>query len=306
VLGCRDEITSPSGHAGALPTTSAPAAAVTDSAILVVAGDMHADTGRIIGNCGIRTKRAMATAAIVQHYPQALVVAMGDNTMKGTRADFECYDRSWGALKSRTYAVLGNHELDRDPAATPHYDYFNGVGVDSGRAGRRGRGYYRLDFGGWRILVANSNQKRPEQTTWIAKQLAASSKRCIMAIWHRPLFTSSAEPDNVQKDPGIRPWWTALYNGGADLVLNGHAHNYERFAELRPAGVVDTARGIREFVVGTGGSGLYPFNAVARPGSQKRIKTWGVLKLTLWPTRYKWQFIDTTGVVRDSGSDICH
>jgi hypothetical protein len=232
---------------------------------------------------------------------------MGDNAMTGARTEYErCYDPTWGALKSRTYAVIGNHEYNSDPAATPHYDYFNGAGVDSGRAGHRGRGYYTLDYGGWRILVANSSRLRNVQTPWLARELAASPKSCTMAIWHRPLFTSSATPPNVQVDPGLRPWWRVLYEGGVDVVLNGHAHNYERFAELKPDGGVDPGRGIREFVVGTGGSNLYPFLAVPRAGSEKRIRAYGVLKLTLWPTRYAWQFIDTAGVVLDQGGNTCH
>jgi hypothetical protein len=124
-----------------------------------------------------------------------------------------------------------------------------------------------------------------------------------MAIWHRPLFTSFAKAEAVR---GRLPrWWKVLYEARADLVLNGHIHNYERFAQRRPDGVVDTARGIREFVVGTGGSGLFDFGT-PQPGSERRLKTHGVLKLTLWPTRYKWQFIDTGGLVLDQGSDTCH
>jgi alkaline phosphatase len=308
VLGCGEDTTSPAAPVkAAAPSSDVAATVAADSVLLVVAGDTHADSGLTAGTCGIRTKRAKATAAIVQRYPQALVIPMGDNAMHGTRFEFtKCYEQSWGVLKSRTYATIGNHELDRDAATTAYYDYFNGVGVDSGRAGPRARGYYTLNYGGWLILVANSNQMRTVQTSWLARAIAANPKRCTMAIWHRPLFTSSAEPTNVQHDTGIRPWWQVLYEGGADLVFNAHAHNYERFAELRPDGVVDTARGLREFVVGTGGSGLYAFNAVPRAGSLKRIKTWGVLKLTLWPTRYKWQFIDTTGTVLDQGSDRCH
>jgi hypothetical protein len=275
-------------------------AAATDSAILMVAGDMHTE-------CRIHSRRAKATAAIIKRYPQALVIPLGDNAgYHATSADFECYDQSWGEFKSRTYATIGNHELNQDTAATAYYDYFNGVGVDSGRAGHRGRGYYTLDHGGWRIFVANNHRNIAAQTAWMTRELAASPKRCTMAIWHRPLFTSSAAPANAQQPGPVRPWWKVLYDGNADLVLHGHIHSYERFAELRPDGVVDTARGIREFVVGTGGSGLYDFNAVPRLGSQKRIKTWGVLKLTLWPTRYKWQFIDTTGSVLDQGQDRCH
>ena len=127
-----------------------------------------------------------------------------------------------------------------------------------------------------------------------------------MATWHRPLFTSSAKPANVQVPGKIPGFWQALYNGGADVVLNGHVHSYERFGKLRPNGTVDNERGIREFVAGTGGSGLYDFMATAKPGSEKRIKTWGILKLTLWPDRYKWEFIDLNGAVLDQGSDTCH
>jgi calcineurin-like phosphoesterase family protein len=297
--GCRSELTEPTLPTSAPLSDAAPAATPTDSVLLLVAGDMHAD-------CGLRSVRDMSTAGIVKRYPQALVIPMGDNTMKGRVSEYACYDQSWGAFKSRTYAVVGNHEYDLDPRATAHYDYFNGLGVDSGRAGQRTRGYYTVNYGGWRILIANSSQNRVAQTTWMSRMLAASPARCTMAIWHRPLYTSSAEPDNVHHDVGVRPWWNVLYGARADLVLNGHAHNYERFAELRPDGGVDTTRGIREIVVGTGGSGLYGFDAVPQTGSIKRIKSWGVLKLTLWPTRYRWQFIDTMGVVQDQGADSCH
>jgi hypothetical protein len=193
-----------------------------------------------------------------------------------------------------------------DPEATAYYDYFNGVGVDSGSAGHRGRGYYGLDYGGWRVLVANSHRNLDAQAAWMTGELAANPRQCTMATWHRPLFTSSAKPANVQAPGKLPRWWRALYDGGADVVLNGHVHSYERFAELRPDGSVDGERGIREFVVGTGGSGLFGFNPIPKAGSRKRIMTWGVLKLTLWPTRYRWQFIDIAGTVRDSGSDSCH
>jgi acid phosphatase type 7 len=299
IAGCQGDPTSPSGPAAAPSPDMAVVAAATDSAILVVAGDMHASCVNLT-----RFKRVKATAAIVQRYPQALVIAMGDDAgQSSTRADFECYDKSWGAFKNRTYAAIGNHELNLDPTATPYYDYFNGVGVDSGRAGYRGRAYYTLDYGGWRILVANNHQNLDAQTAWMTRQLAASSKRCTMAIWHRPFFTSFTRTAQLQR---LRPWWKVLYDGGADLVLHGHVHVYERFAKLTPDGVVDTARGIREFVVGTGGILLEPDSVAPLRGSQKIIKAWGVLKLTLWPARYKWEFIDMTGAVLDRGSDRCH
>jgi len=298
--GCRDEPTAPNGSGAVRSPDMAVTASATDPVVLVVAGDMHA-------NCTNPANRAKATAALVERFPRALVIPLGDNAgQSGTAAEHECYNRSWGAFKSRTYPTIGNHELNLDPAATAYYDYFNGVGVDSGRAGHRGRGYYTLDYGGWRIFVANSHQNLENQAAWMTRELAANPRRCTLATWHRPLFTSSAEPANVQLPRKIPLLWQALYRGGADLVLNGHVHSYERFAELRPDGAVDTERGIREFVVGTGGSGLYNFNAVPRAGSQKRIKTHGVLRLTLWPTRYKWEFIDVSGSVLDQGSDTCH
>jgi hypothetical protein len=297
--GCQGEPTAPDGPLAAPPPATA--IGVADSAVLLVAGDLHT-------NCINRNYRQSATAAIVAKYPQAIVIPLGDNAgQHGTTAEHACYDQSWGQFKSRTYATIGNHELNQDTTATAYYDYFNGVGVDSGRAGHRARGYYTVDHGGWRIFVANNHRNITAQTAWMTKELAASPRRCTMALWHHPFLTSSAEPANVSPFNKVRPWWTALYQGGADVVLAGHVHSYERLAKVRPDGVVDTARGIREFVVGTGGAPyLYDFKAVPLAGSQKRIKTWGVLKLTLWPTRYKWEFIDVNGVVLDRGSDRCH
>ena len=297
--GCRSDITAPAEpHTAALPDP-AMAIAATDSVVLLIAGDMHA-------NCVNPSNGAKATAAIVARYPEALVIVLGDNAgQHGTEAEYQCYDQSWGAAKSRTYSVIGNHELNEDPAATAYYDYFNGVGVDSGRAGRRGRAYYTLDYGMWRILVANNHQNIAAQTAWLTRELAASPQRCVMALWHRPQFTSSARAARLAEFKTVRPWWKALYDGGADVLLSGHFHQYERFAELRPDGVVDTARGLRQFVVGTGGTGVEDFGP-ALPGSQKRIKARGVLKLTLWPKRYGWQFIDVTGAVLDKGFDKCH
>jgi hypothetical protein len=124
-----------------------------------------------------------------------------------------------------------------------------------------------------------------------------------MAIWHRPLFTSSAK---VQPKPPVVPMWKALQDGGADVILGGHAHQYERFARASWDGTRDNARGIRQFVVGTGGGIRMDFGAVPHPASQVRLSTYGVLKLKLWPDRYAWQFIDVAGRVLDSGQEPCH
>jgi alkaline phosphatase len=270
---------------------------VADSALLILGGDIHA-------NCKIGNRSA-ATAPLVAKYPGAVVVVLGDNAgADGTASEFACYDRTWGQFKSRTFATIGNHELRQDTAGTAYYDYFNGVGVDSGRAGHRGRGNYTLDLAGWRIYVANNFRNGDDQQAWMAQDLVATPRKCTMAIWHSPVFTSNAE---VVPATSLRRWWKVLYSGGADVVVGAHAHNYERFAEVTPFGVVDQQRGIREFVVGTGGgASLFGFVSQPHPASRKRIVTWGILKLTLWPTRYKWQFIDLTGAVLDSGSDACH
>jgi hypothetical protein len=284
-LACIDSTHEPSD----VPSVLAPVT-------LIGAGDMHS-------KC--RTQHpSNATAALLQDHPGALVFAAGDNAGNmATAAEYECYDLNWGKFKSRTIPVIGNHELNYDPLATGYYDYFNGTGVDSGAAGRRGRGYYLLNYGGWRIFVGNSQQHQSDQTAWIARDLAANPTRCTMAILHRPLFTSSAK---TKPFPRVSPIWKALYDGGADVILGGHSHQYERFAKTRWDGTRNATRGIRHFVVGTGGGIKMDFTSPPHPASQVRISTHGVLKLTLWPDRYAWQFIGVTGQILDSGEEACH
>jgi hypothetical protein len=289
VLGCGNDAASPSAPA------LLQVAAAADSVTMIVAGDIH-------GACN-DFNQAMATAAIADRYPAALVFVLGDNAgIHGTAAEYQCYNQSWGRFKRRTYAVIGNHELNIDTTATACYDYFNGVGVDSGAAGHRGRGYYAVSYGGWRILVTNSQQYLEDQPAWIARELTAHPTKCAMALWHAPLFTSSAEVKPVYL---VRPLWKALYAAGTDLILAGHAHQYERFARTDWRGTVDLVRGIRHFVVGSGGGFPMRFAATPHPASRKRITGFGVLKLTLWPDRYAWQFIDVAGRVQDQGRSAC-
>jgi hypothetical protein len=263
---------------------------------LIGAGDAHAKC--TAGN------QAKATAAILAKFSNALVYALGDNAGNhGLPEEFECYDLTWGKFKSRTVPVVGNHEQNIDLSAKAHFDYFNGVGVDSGPAGHRERGYYVLSYGGWRIFVGNSQQHQSDQAAWIAKDLAANPTKCAMAIWHRPLFTGSA---NTRPLPRVEPMWKALYNGGADVIIGGHSHQYERYARTRWDGTRDSTRGIRHFVAGTGGGIRMGFSTPPHPASQVRISQHGVLKLTLWPGRYAWEFIDVTGRTLDSGGEACH
>jgi len=264
---------------------------------LVGAGDIHAACNTF--------NQARATAALVERYPDALAMALGDNAgVHGTSAEYQCYDQTWGKFKSRTLPVVGNHELNIDPTAKAYYDYFNGEGVDSGAAGARARGYYARTYGGWRILVLTSQDyKVAAQTAWIVRDLAADPHRCTLAIWHAPLFTSSAK---VKPYGGVRPMWKALYDGGADVILTGHAHQYERFVPTKWDGTIDRERGIRHFVVGSGGGFLMGFSPAPHPASRKRISAHGVLKLELRPDTYAWQFIGVSGQVLDSGQGVCH
>jgi PKD repeat protein len=249
--------------------------------------------------------RDEATAALIAQHPDALVITVGDNAYPdGTAANFGCYHASWGPFKSRTYPIPGNHEY-HTPDAVPYFDYFNGVGVDSGRAGSRGRGYYVFDYGAWRIYALNSEidaSATSAQVAWLRADLAANPRQCSLAYLHRSLFTSSSKhgPDSKAK-----PLWDALYEARVEAVISAHNHQYERFARQRPDGTRDDANGARAFVVGSGGAGLYGFGT-PRTNSEKRIAGFGVLDLTLRPGGYSWRFIPIAGsTAEDSGSEEC-
>jgi len=288
---------------------AAPADAPTggETVTVAAAGDIACDpsSGYYHDGQGDATHcRQAFTADLLVNGGFDAVLALGDEQYTdGQYGKFlASFGPSWGREQPLLHPAVGNHEYGASATADGYFDYFNGVGVDSGRAGFRGRGYYSLAYGGWRILVANNHSQLDAQAAWMTRELAASSKRCTMAIWHRPYFTSNPRTAPLTK---LRPWWKVLYDGRADVVLNGHDHQYERFNRMNPDRAVDTARGLREFVVGTGGTGLEDFPAVPLTCSQMGLKEWGVLKLTLWPARYKWEFIDVAGVVRDRGYDKC-
>ena len=179
------------------------------------------------------------------------VLALGDQAYPaGSTDDYaRCYDPVWGRFKARTRPVPGNHDY-MTALAQPYYDYFGA------QAGPAGRGYYSYDLGGWHLVALNSNvayDAASPQVTWLKADLAASSAPCVLAYWHHPLFTSGPDGSTV----GMRDVWRLLYDAGAELVLNGHEHLYERFAPQDPDGRADPALGIREIIVGTGGAVLY-------------------------------------------------
>jgi hypothetical protein len=210
----------------------------------------------------------------------------------------DCYDPTWGSERGRTRPVPGNHEYDGASAGIPYFSYFGT------QAGTAGLGYYSYDLGAWHIIALNSNLSPTEsspQGVWLRNDLAANRAKCTLAYWHHPLFTSSQNgPQNFTRD-----FWRQLYAAGADVVLNGHDHVYERFGLQDPDGRPDPTRGIREFVVGTGGAFLYQF-PIKAANSEVQLRAFGLLKLTLNSDSYDYQFIEVGGFTRDSGSAQCH
>jgi acid phosphatase type 7 len=271
------------------------AAPADQTAILVGAGDI-ADCKDLSG--------AEATAKLLDKVP-GTVMAVGDLAYpNGSKENFACYDRTWGRVKSRTRPAPGNHEFHA-AGATPYFDYFGPA------AGDPKTGYYSYELGSWHIIVLNSECKDvggceagSPQERWLRADLAAHPAVCTLAYWHKPLFSSGGAHGN---DLAVKPLWQALYEANAEVVIGGHDHDYERFGPQTPDGVADPQRGIREFVVGTGGKNHRPF-AEPKPNSELRDTTaFGVLRLTLNPGAYDWQFIPEAGkTFTDSGSGTCH
>lgn len=263
--------------------------------VLVGAGD--------IGECSRPAPRK--TAALLDSIPGTVFTA-GDNAYpNGAAEDFKyCYDPTWGRHRARTRPAAGNHEY-LTGKGSPYFAYFGAA------AGPPGRGYYSYDLGAWHIVVINSScgdiggcEKGSKQETWLREDLASNAGRCTAAYWHHPMFSSGGHGGS----PAARGLWNDLYAAGADVVINGHDHDYERFAPQDPSGARDLARGIREFVVGTGGGHLVHFPGAPVPNSEARDDhTYGVLKLTLHPKSYEWQFVPVAGGrFTDSGSAACH
>ena len=246
------------------------------------------------------------TAMLLDQFPDAAVFTAGDNAYPhGSAADYaNCYHPSWGRHRDRTFAVLGNHEYDNGNAE-PTWDYFGD------RAGPRGKGYYSVDIGAWHIIVLNDNptfvpfNAGSEQDLWLQADLAANTKACTMAIWHQPMVMSSNTGFNFRSTRKIL--WDRLYAAGADVVLSGHQHFYERFAPMDPNRQRDDALGLRAFIVGTGGERGDPPTIDIAPNSEVRGGDPGVIKFTLRDGGYDWEFVSIPGgTFTDSGSGTCH
>ncbi|MBP2337660.1 hypothetical protein JOF41_003838 [Saccharothrix coeruleofusca] len=271
---------------GTTTTTPAPSA----DPVLVGVGDIS-DSG----------SGDSVTADLLDDIP-GTVFTLGDNVYdSGTRSEFSSYyEPTWGRHKARTRPSPGNHDYNTS-GASGYYDYFGA------QAGPSGRGYYSYDLGDWHVISLNSNismSAGSPQERWLRADLAASTKRCTVAYWHHPLFTSGA---NHSPSTATRPLFQALYDYNADVVLTGHNHQYERFAPQNPNGGLDTARGIRSFVAGMGGAGHYRFGTIKPNSEARNSDTYGVLKLTLHSDSYDWQFVPEAGrSYSDSGTTACH
>lgn len=266
--------------------------------VLVGAGD--------IAGCA-NLSGAEATAKLLDRIP-GTVFAAGDLAYpSGRDNDFaNCYDPTWGRHKARTRPALGNHEygtLD----ASGYFRYFGEA------AGDPKKGYYSYDLSAWHVVVINSNCQRvggcqagSPQEQWLRQDLAAHPAACTLAYWHHPLFSSGFDPKHAMR-PEMKAIWQDLYKVGAEIVVNGHEHNYERFAPQDPDGKLDPVRGIREFVVGTGGKDHTPLGEPIANSERRNADAFGVLKLTLRPKGYDWEFIHEAGKrFTDSGSGTCH
>ena len=296
-------------------TTLAAPALATAAPLLAAAGDIACDPrdSHFNGGRGIGARcRQKATSRLLRGADRVVPLGDAQNRHGSFRNFRRSYDRSWGRFLRITRPVIGNHEYGPPErpniGARGYWRYFG-----ERRAGRRGKGWYSFDLGAWHVVGLNSlcrSSRKPrlmqrkvgcaegsKQQRWLERDLAQNQDQCILASWHHPRFSSGGSW------PEVAPLWRTLQEAGADVILSGHSHTYERFAR-QTAGGSRSADGIRQFVVGTGGEGLSGFKSKARH-SQKRLRKLGVLRLRLKPTSYRWKFAGLGGSALDRGSAPC-
>ena len=279
------------------------AAASPDQGITVyAAGDIARCAYRDPAYSGASDTAATVAAGLAQ-VPRAVVLALGDLTYpRGAMKEFtDCYAPTWGRFKDRTWPAPGNHEY-YTPGAKPYFDWWGA---------RAGRGYYSFELGTWHIISLDSNlapAQHAAQLDWLRADLAAHPARCTLAYWHHPLYSSGGHGSI----PKMRDAWQLLYAAGAELVLSGHDHDYERFAPQDADGRLDPTHGIRQFVVGTGGAYPTPFLFTVAHSEVRDSNRTGVLRLRLYAGGYGWEFVESTRLASfsiappDRGSAACH
>lgn len=278
------------------------------STVIVAVGDIACDPQSPYFNEGKGKNdncQMRATADLVPKIKPKAVLVLGDNQYeKGELENYrKSYDPTWGKFKSITKPVPGNHEYATDQAAG-YFDYFGKL------AGDRTKGYYSFNLGNWHLIALNSNcefvggcNAGSPQEKWLKADLKANSKACTLAFWHHPRFSSGLHGNNKALDI----FWRDLYAAGAELVLSGHDHDYERFAPQGLNDTVDLKQGIRQFVIGSGGKNLYPFKTVRANSEVRNNDTYGILKLTLQPQGYTWDYKPIPGSdFTDQGKATCH
>ncbi len=297
------------------------------SPVIAAAGDIACDPQDLNFNAGRGTAdecRQMATSDLIVEDPAIrAVLTLGDTVYEcGSRPAFEhSYHPSWGRFKDITRPVVGNHEYydesiindvetdrcDADRDATPYYDYFGAA------AGDRDKGYYSYDLGDWHMIALNSNCNKiggcapgSRQYEWLESDLAKHRNRCVLAYYHHPVFSQDITGGSATW-AGL-PLWQLMYREGVDVVLNGHSHNYQRYSPMDLNGLPDTARGIREFIVGTGGAHYGHIDPYRVPFPEVAENfTFGVVKMTLHPDGYEWRFVPEAGKsFTDAGAAACH
>src|SRR4051794_2609865 len=285
--------------------------------VIAAAGDIACDPTNSNFNGGSGTSsncRQRYTSNLIVNSGVAAVLTLGDVQYycSGYAAFQQSYALSWGQFKSITRPVVGNHEYltsggtGCDAANAGAAGYFNYFGA---AAGQQGQGWYSYDIGGWHLIALNSNcgdaggcSSSSPQGKWLTADLAAHSNVCTLAYWHIPLFSSGGRDSSNSQS-----FWTQLYNAGADVVLSAHDHDYERFSPQTPSGAPDGTRGLREFIVGTGGANHTSFTTLMPNSEIRDASTYGVLKLTLHAGSYDWAFQPESGAAfADSGSGTCH
>src|SRR5690349_2277678 len=299
------------------PLGSSPVALAASDPVIAAAGDIACDPSSSSFNGGNGTSvicHQKYTSDLLVNASLAAVLALGDVQYDcgGYQAFLQSYDLSWGRVKGITRPVVGNHEYltsggtDCTPANEGAAGYFNYFGA---AAGNPGQGYYSYDISTWHLIALNSNctdvggcSPNSPQGQWLAADLAAHTNWCTLAYWHIPLFSSGGRAELNSRD-----LWQILYDHDADLILNGHDHIYERFAPQAPDGTADPVRGMREFIVGSGGANHTPLATIAANSELRNTDSFGVLKLTLHPAGYDWQFVPEAGkTFTDAGSGACH
>lgn len=264
------------------------------------AGDI-ADCGDAPSQRSGAARTASLLAPLLDADREALVIALGDNSYPAGRiSEFsDCYGPTWGRFKTRIWPVPGNHEY-HSPGAAGYYAYFGAA------AGEAGRGYYSRTLGGWQLIALNSalaGEDLRAQLDWLRDQLSPPRARCTLAFWHHPVYSSGRHGNQDV----MREAWRLLFDAGAELVLSAHDHHYERFAPQDAEGRRDEARGVRQFVVGTGGARPRPI-VLARHHSESHAgSSLGVLRLVLKQQGYEWEFLPVAGGgLGDRGAAHCH